>query len=44
MSERREDRYFECSSAALPLARELYSQMAAFPILSPHGHVNAALL
>lgn len=44
MSEQRADRFFECSKDALPLARELYGQMSAFPILSPHGHVNPALL
>ena len=44
MSEQRADRFFECSKDALPLARELYRQMSAFPILSPHGHVNPALL
>ena len=44
MSEQRADRFFECSKDALALARELYGQMSAFPILSPHGHVNPALL
>ena len=40
----RADRYFECSNDALPLARQLYREMSTFPILSPHGHVNPALL
>ncbi len=44
MSEQRADRFFECSKDALALARELYGQMSSFPILSPHGHVNPALL
>lgn len=44
MSKRAPDRYFGCQREALPLARELYSRMSAFPILSPHGHVAAALL
>lgn len=38
------DRYFGCGKDALPLARELYQQMSSFPILSPHGHVNPAIL
>ena len=44
MSRQHHDRYLGCSSEALPLARELYQQMSAFPILAPHGHVNPALL
>lgn len=39
-----EDRYFECSNDALPLARALYQEMSSLPILSPHGHVNPKLL
>lgn len=38
------DRFIGCSREALPLARELYSRMSTFPILSPHGHVAPALL
>ncbi len=44
MSKQRHERYLGCSSESLPLARELYQQMSAFPILAPHGHVNPALL
>ena len=38
------DRYLGCQEAALPLARQLYQKMSAFPIISPHGHINPALL
>lgn len=44
MSKRNPDRFFSCEREALPLARELYARMSAFPILSPHGHVAPALL
>lgn len=44
MFKQRHDRYLGCRAEALPLARELYQQMSAFPILAPHGHVNPALL
>ncbi len=44
MSNLHPDRYFGCLDAALPLARELYKKMSSFPILSPHGHVDPALL
>lgn len=44
MSSLHPDRYFGCSAAALPLAREIYQKMRAFPIISPHGHVDPALL
>ena len=44
MSKRNPDRFFGCQREALPLARELYARMSAFPILSPHGHVAPALL
>lgn len=43
MSDLHPDRYLGCTADALPLARELYRHMSTFPILSPHGHVNAAL-
>ena len=38
------DRYLGSSGGALSLARDLYRQMSAFPILSPHGHVNPEVL
>ena len=38
------DRFLGCRTEALGLAREIYKQMCTFPILSPHGHVNPALL
>ncbi len=44
MSSLHPDRYLGCQATALPLARELYLQMSAFPILSPHGHVNPATI
>lgn len=44
MAAKNPDRYLGCSDNALPLARELFHQMSAFPILSPHGHVNPELL
>lgn len=44
MSNLHPDRYFGCHEGAVALARELYRKMSAFPIISPHGHVNPALL
>ena len=37
-----EDRYL--GSENIDLARELYQRMATHPILSPHGHVDPAVL
>lgn len=44
MSRLHPDRHFGCSNGSLPLARELYQQMSSYPILSPHGHVNPAVV
>lgn len=44
MSRLHPDRHLGSNKEALPLARELYEQMSAFPILSPHGHVNPAII
>ena len=38
------DRYLGCAESSLGLAREIYQRMSTFPIISPHGHVNPALL
>lgn len=38
------DRYLGTDQHSLPLARELYEVMREYPILSPHGHVDPALL
>ena len=38
------DRYLTDDAAALPLARDLYEVMKAFPILSPHGHIDPKLI
>ncbi len=37
------DRFFSPDPATRNLAHELYEQVAALPILSPHGHVDARL-
>jgi glucuronate isomerase len=38
------DRYFSPTPAARELARELYQQVAALPLVCPHGHVDPRLL
>jgi glucuronate isomerase len=38
------DRLFPSDPASREIARELYASVAALPILSPHGHVDAAVL
>ncbi|CAB4343068.1 unannotated protein [freshwater metagenome] len=38
------DRYLGTDPQSLPLARELYDTMRAYPIISPHGHVDPLLL
>lgn len=38
------DRYLGTDLQSLPLARELYDTMRAYPIISPHGHVDPLLL
>ena len=38
------DRYLGTDQRSLPLARKLYEVMREYPILSPHGHVDPALL
>ncbi len=37
------DRYFSPDPATREVARELYQTVAAFPIFSPHGHVDPRL-
>jgi glucuronate isomerase len=37
------DRYFFADSATRKLARELYDEVAALPLLCPHGHVDPRL-
>ena len=39
-----EDRYFDPDPAVRRVARELYQGTRALPIVSPHGHVDPALL
>jgi glucuronate isomerase len=39
-----EDRYFDPDPTTRSLARELYESTRALPIVSPHGHVDAAML
>ncbi len=39
-----EDRFFDPEPAQRRVARELYGSVAALPIVSPHGHVDARLL
>jgi glucuronate isomerase len=36
-----EDRLFPAEASALKIARDLYLQIKALPIISPHGHTNA---
>ena len=31
-------------SANLPLARAIYAEMRKYPIISPHGHVDASMI
>lgn len=38
------DRYLGTDQQSLPFAREIYEVMREYPILSPHGHVDPALL
>ncbi len=38
------DRYFDPDPTIRAIARELYAGVAALPIVSPHGHVDPALL
>ncbi len=38
------DRFLGTDTNQLPLARELYEIMRSYPILSPHGHVDAQML
>ncbi|MCS7039325.1 MAG: glucuronate isomerase, partial [Caldilineales bacterium] len=38
------DRFFSPDPAQRRLARELYERIADLPIVSPHGHVDPALL
>ena len=44
MSELREDRYFDPDPTTRRYAREIYDDTRALPIVSPHGHVDAAVL
>ena len=43
MSNSYADRYLG-ETANLPLARAIYAEMRKYPIVSPHGHVDAAML
>src|SRR5262245_44294711 len=38
------DRFFDPDPTVLRLARTIYEETAALPIISPHGHVDARLL
>jgi len=38
------DRLFPAEPSVRQVARELYNQVAHLPVVSPHGHVDAALL
>ena len=44
MTELHEDRYFDSDSVVRRHARALYDETRALPIISPHGHVDAAIL
>jgi glucuronate isomerase len=44
VTEFHEDRYFDPDPTIRKHARELYDETRALPIVSPHGHVPAALL
>ena len=44
MTEFHEDRYFDPDPTTRNLARELYEGTRELPIVSPHGHVDAAML
>ena len=44
MTDFHEDRYFDPDPTTRNLARELYESTRALPIVSPHGHVEAAML
>jgi glucuronate isomerase len=39
-----DDRYFSSDPAQRQLARDLYTRVRAFPLICPHGHVEAELL
>ena len=38
------DRYFDSNPTRLDIARRLYRQVAALPLVCPHGHVDPRLL
>ncbi len=44
MTELHEDRYFDSDPIVRRHARALYDETRALPIVSPHGHVDAAIL
>jgi glucuronate isomerase len=44
VSELHEDRYFDSDPAVRRYARSLYEETRALPIVSPHGHVDPAIL
>jgi glucuronate isomerase len=44
VSELNEDRYFDSDPVVRRHARALYDETRALPIVSPHGHVDAAVL
>jgi len=39
-----EDRFFDPDPAVRAIARGLYAEVKDFPIVSPHGHVDPAIL
>ena len=39
-----EDRLFPAEPSARRIAKELYAHIRALPIISPHGHTQAALV
>ena len=44
MTEFHEDRYFDPDPTTRSCAREIYDETGALPIISPHGHVDVAVL
>ena len=39
-----EDRFFDADAAVRRIAREIYAETRGLPIVSPHGHVDPAIL
>ena len=44
MTEFHEDRYFDPDPTTRAYAREIFAETRSLPIVSPHGHVDAAML